>query len=208
LIFFDFSVRNLLVVGYLNDLFNMRYLLLTTLLILRFAIVSPLRADMMIPMPIEELSSRSDLILRGKVASMTVLRDADGGIYTQVRLEVTEVWKGSLATNYFVIAQAGGVLGDEATKISGQIEYQLDEEVVAFLRLNKRGEGVTLGLGQGKFNLIKDSTTGEVLARNHFHGGNTSLNEPDLAGAAAQKHIWRGRLSLARLKLHAEGGAK
>jgi hypothetical protein len=122
------------------------------------------------PLAIEDLAQASRLILRGSVLSKTCLRDPQGRIYTRVELGVVEVWKGSLVTNRFMIVHGGGSLGGKRAVVPGQVEYNLGEEVVVFLVLNQRGEGVTRGLAQGKFRVWKDGDSGEWLAENPFHG--------------------------------------
>jgi hypothetical protein len=166
------------------------------------------RADQMIPLPIDKLSARAGLVLHGTVTSTTVRRDLAGRIYTAVDLRVEEVWKGSLTTNHFIVVHGGGVLGEEASVVSGEAEYAVGEELVCFLVLNQRGEGVSIGLSQGKFNVWKDPATGEKLAHNRFHGlhpsavGTSPSTVPGLAAPIID------RLTLADLKQKAVGGAK
>src|SRR5206468_54907 len=100
------------------------------------------------------------------VLSKSCQRDPSGRIFTKVELQVAETWKGSLTTNRISIVHGGGILGDQKTTVSGQVDYGIGEEVVAFLVLNPRGEAVTLGLSQGKFHIRRDRGTGERLAHN------------------------------------------
>ncbi|MDB6029755.1 MAG: hypothetical protein JWM16_93, partial [Verrucomicrobiales bacterium] len=113
-------------------------------------------AVLMRPMSLEELTTNAQMVVHGKVLSKTVQRDNDGQIITRVELEVIETVKGSVKEPRVFIVQSGGVLGDEVTTVSGQEHYSVGEEVVAFLVLNRRGEGVTLGLAQGKFDVEED----------------------------------------------------
>jgi len=156
----------------------------------------PLPATQMIPLSLAELTARAELVLRGTVTSKTCLRDDAGRIYTRVELNVTEIWKGTLATNRFTLVHGGGVLGGQRAEVGGQADYQPGAEVVAFLVINPRGEGVSLGLSQGKFDLWSDAATGEKMARNLFHGGPPR-------GAAAARGIspaGGGGLTAAELK--------
>ena len=139
------------------------------------AFVPPSVAVLMEPLSLEELTARSSLVLHGTVLSKSCQRDTQGRIYTKVELDVAEVWKGSLSAKRFTIVHGGGILGEKRVVVSGQVEYGIGEEVVAFLVLNQREEGVTLGLTQGKFRVWKDAKTGEVLAQNPFHGGQVPL---------------------------------
>jgi hypothetical protein len=136
------------------------------------------RADMMVPLPIETISARAQLILERKVLSKTVLSDTNGNIYTKVDFQVNEVWKGAIPANHFTIVYDGGVLGDRGMSVSGGVEYEVGEEAVAFLVLNDRGEGITVGLTQGKFRVWTDPVTGEKLAQNRFHGRRPNAPNP------------------------------
>lgn len=165
------------------------------------ALALHLGATQYVPLSIAELTDRADLVIQGTVASKTCLRDEAGRIYTKVEMTVTGVWKGSLATNRFIIALASGILGDQGVAVSGEAAYDVGEEVVAFLVLNHRGEGVTIGLIQGKFEVTVEPTTGAKLARNIFHGGHT--------GIQAQRQIQAGlaptHLTVTDLKTQVQG---
>ena len=186
----------------------MRAILTTFLFGLLLLPVTAVHADQLIPLSVEEISARSQLILQGKVISTTVQRDEEGRIYTAVDLQVDEAWKGAPGTNHFTIVLGGGILGDEGVSVTGQVEYEIGEEVVAFLVLNKKGEGVTLGLSQGKFHVWTDSATNEKMARNRFHGLNAAA--PDSTVNTPNHTVTKihNRLLLADLKKLAVGGGK
>lgn len=129
-----------------------------------------LSAVLMTPLPVGEITRQANLVLHGIVTSKTCVRDSDGRIVTRVELAVSEVWKGALSTNSFTIVHGGGQVGHIHQEVSGQVEYFVGEEVVAFLVINRRGEGVTLGLAQGKFHVWQDKVSGEKFAHNLFHG--------------------------------------
>ena len=132
------------------------------------------QAVLMRPLGIDELTRKADLIVRGAVLDQTSLRDEAGRIYTRVTVRVSEVWKGALpanaASNSLAIVQGGGTVGDVREEVSGEVQYDVGEEFVAFLVFNQRGEPVTIGLAQGKFHVWRDRKTGEEFARNPFHG--------------------------------------
>lgn len=165
-----------------------------------------LRADQMSPLSIEQLSTKADLVLQGKVLDQTVQRDPQGRIYTAVRLEVEEVWKGNLATNRFTVVHGGGVLGDEVAIVSGQANYEVGEEVAVFLILNSPEAGVSVGLAQGKFHTWRDPGTGERLAQNRFHGLRPAATGPS-PGETAPATV-RDRLTVADLKRRVQGKAR
>ncbi len=171
------------------------------LLILAISSISAnLQAVLMKSLPIEELSQKADLVVLGTVLSKSCHRDDSGRIYTKVQLRVDEVWKGSVATNSFTIVHGGGTVGNRRVEVSGQAEYQVGEEVVTFLRLNQRGEGVTIGLAQGKFCVGADPATGEKFAHNIFHGVTDK--------ATTHEGKKSGLLALKDLAQRAKGGAR
>ena len=164
-----------------------------------------LQATTMIPLSVETLSQRAELVLRGTVESKSCLKDPEGNIITKIGFKVAEVWKGQLATNYFIIIYGGGTVDGLTTVVSGQADYQIGEEVVAYLRLNERGEGFSIGLAQGKFHVWQDEQTGEKFAHNLFHG-KPKQEEPPAAArlrAAAGKPK---RLGLSELHTRTTGG--
>ncbi len=180
-------------------------------------VVSPTVAMEVIPLSIAELTEQSSLVLHGTVLSKSCQRDPAGRIYTKVELQIAEVWKGSLTTNRFTVVHGGGILGERRVVVSGQVEYGIGELVVAFLVLNPRGEGVTLGLMQGKFRVWKDAETGEELAQNPFHGTGTLSHsmgeglgvEGPFAGSRARNAVAvRGVLTLAELKRRVQEAAR
>ena len=158
----------------------------------------PLAAVVFTPLSIEQLAAQSQLILQGTVFSKTCQRDGTGRIYTSVELQVSEVWKGRISTNRFLIVHGGGTLGRERLTVSGQVDFQIGEEVVAFLVINPRGEGVSLGLAQGKFHVWQDRATGQKFADNPFHGvppNATSADKIQVQGFSPS-----GQLTLGQLK--------
>jgi hypothetical protein len=157
---------------------------------------SALRATHLRPLSIEQLAQKSHLILHGTVLSKSCQRDPEGRIYTKVELQVTESWKGS--KDRFVLVHGGGVLGNESSEADGQESYEVGEEVVAFVVLNQRGEGVTLGLAQGKFHVWLDPASGQKMAHNPFHG-----HAPHRDGTKAPTS--KNPLSLFELKQRAAG---
>ena len=166
-------------------------------------LVLPAGATQFRPLSIEQLASRSDVVVHGTVTSKTCQRDPEGRIFTKVELAVAETWKGPASTN-LTIVQSGGILGEEAALVAGQADYQIGEEVVAFLVLNARGEAVTLGLAHGKFHVWQDPATGEKLARNIFHGHSGQGAGPANGSQASAQG--KARLTLAELKRQATKG--
>ena len=161
----------------------------------------------MVPLAVGELTGRADLILHGTVASKVCLKDSAGRIYTKIEFNVDEVWKGSLSNKVFVIVHGGGIVGEERTVVDGEASYEVGEELVAFLRLNQRGEGVSIGLAQGQFHVWKDDVSGAKYTNNLFHGQPKSAESQSQIAlrTAAGKSV---RLGLAELRQQIDGGAR
>jgi hypothetical protein len=157
---------------------------------------SNLGATHLQPLSIEQLAEKSQVIIHGTVLSKSCQRDPQGRIYTKVQLQIAEAWKGS--GDGFVLVHSGGVLGNESSGASGQESFDVGEEVVVFVVLNKRGEGVTLGLAQGKFHVSLDVASGQKLAHNPFHG-----RGPEIDGSKAPAA--KKSLSLSELKQRVKG---
>ena len=138
-------------------------------LALAFAVhCQPATATEVIPLSIAALTARAELIVQAKPISSTTLLDAEGRIYTKVELQVLETWKGAPPGGSMSVVLGGGLLGDRRTVVSGQVQYRIGEECVAFLIRNTRGEYLTVGLQQGKFKIELDASTGVKLAANPF----------------------------------------
>ena len=160
-------------------------------------------ATQFLPVPIDELTRAADVVLRGEVVSRRCERDARGRLTTRIELVVSEVWKGA-RTTHFTVVQAGGTLGEQRQTVTGQAEYRVGEEVVAFLALNRSGEGVTLGLAHGKFSLVRSPKSGALLAQSAFLGHARPAPRASPPASTAPKIAARaplsGLLTVERLK--------
>ncbi len=129
-------------------------------------------AGTLIPLAVDQLAEDSEIVVFGTVNSKTCLRDEAGRLYTKVEIDVKETWKGAHPEGKpITVVHGGGTLGERRLVVSGQVNYRVGEDVVAFLRLNPRGEAVTIAMCQGKFEVLRDQSSGERYVRNTFHGG-------------------------------------
>lgn len=144
--------------------------LLLTLAMLIASSVPSLRAGTLVPLGLDRLSNEAQLVLHGTVRAKSCQLDSEGRIYTRVELDVSEVWKGSLTNRAFTVVHSGGVYGNRRASAPHQVEFQSGEEVVVFLAINRRGEGVCLGMAQGKFQVWQDAASKQKFVRNVFYG--------------------------------------
>jgi len=117
------------------------------------------------PMEIEELTARADIVVLARVTGLQCRRDDAGRIYTEVSLSVEEKWKGTAVGSSLLVVHSGGKVGGERVAVSGQVEYRTGEEVVAFLVRNPNKQWVTVGLAQGKLDVVFDDRTRQSLVR-------------------------------------------
>ncbi len=155
-----------------------------------------LSAGPLIPIPIDRLTTESDLVVHADVIGKSVQKDEQGRIYTKIDLEVHEYWKGQPRTKALTVVHSGGILGNQWSTANGEVSYKLGEEVVVFLILNSRGEGVTKGMLQGKFLIQHDATGKKKYARSLFHGG----EPPSPNGPKGYRFPTQLPLTLDRLK--------
>lgn len=123
-----------------------------------------------IPLSIDQLVEESHWVVQGRVVEKSCHWDGQGRIFTQIKLDRVDVWKGESTGETFTFIQAGGTLGDIQMVATGEPTYQLREEVVVFLDKNQRGEGVSVGMAQGKFKTWLRESDQELMAFNLFHG--------------------------------------
>lgn len=136
-----------------------------------FLFLNAAAAHQMVPMDLDTLTRQSDWIVHGRVEAMECRKDPERGIHTLITLIPEDILKGDLKPGEPVIlVQAGGVLGDQQVRVPLQAEFQLGEEIVAFLVCNPRGEGVTIGLAQGKFEVFQVEGGAQKLVCNPFYG--------------------------------------
>jgi hypothetical protein len=122
---------------------------------LLLAVAVPVRATVLIPADLGELSRDALAIARGRVASLDARWTEDRGtIETIVTLEVESYLKGSLGST-LRFRVPGGELGRFRSVVVGAPDFAVDQRVVVFL--GARGPSVphVLGLNQGVFHLSR-----------------------------------------------------
>ena len=115
------------------------------------------------PLSIERLTREAALVVQGQVANKSVFRDGSGRIVTEVKVRVSEVWKGEWAESTLPLLHSGGILGEQAARVIGQAQYTPGEEVILFLTPVPGGKFVTIGMSWGKFE-VRETSTGAKQA--------------------------------------------
>jgi len=117
---------------------------------------------------IVDLVGKSELILRGAIASVTDGIDANGLPYTQVTMHVAEAIRGSVGSEY-TFRQFGLLkprsMGNGMVNLmvtpSGWTTYTQGEAAILFLNPHAKYTGLqtTVGLAQGKFKISMAGAT-------------------------------------------------
>ena len=155
------------------------------------------QAASQVPLSIETLAAKADAVVHGRVVRMSCQRDDGGRLFTKVHLQIIEQVKGRERGAALVIVQGGGVLGRRIARSPIQPKYKVGTEVVVFAVFNSRGEAVTLGLNQGKFDVVRQPEIGLATVRNPFHG----LAKRDDPRAVVKRALGQAKsLTLAELK--------
>ncbi|MBI3665644.1 MAG: hypothetical protein HY236_05355 [Acidobacteria bacterium] len=118
-------------------------------------------------MSLEDLSDRSDLIVQARCVRTWAAWDAQKQIiWTHAELELQAGLKGA-PSQRIVVSEPGGMVDGIGVLVEGVPHYQAGEEVVVFLYRTPGGLLRTRGLGQGKFTVFADRTTGALAVRNN-----------------------------------------
>src|SRR4051794_3532390 len=129
----------------------------------------PVRATVLIPADLGELSRDALAIARGRVVALDSQWTEDHGtIETIVTLEVESYLKGSLgATLRFRVP--GGELGRFRSVVVGAPSFAVDQRLVVFLGARGPSVPYVLGLNQGVFRLAR-AAAGEWMVTSPVFG--------------------------------------
>jgi len=134
----------------------MKPFLIISCLALNLLCLPTVSATSMLPISLEQLSTRATLIFYGKVINNESRKDEQSGrIATFTEFEVIDLIKGKTGATH-TIKQIGGHLKDTGTivRIYGVPEFVTGKDYVVFLPNKSRlGFSSPLGLQQGSFNV-------------------------------------------------------
>jgi hypothetical protein len=152
-----------------------------------------LMATSMVPVSVETLTDKAELIMQGKATrSWSAWNAQHTLIYTYTEFIVDRTLKGNVAASAtgsagnVVVKQMGGTVGGTSQHVSGIRYWQPGEEAVLFLRASEVRDNtqVVVGLTQGTFR-VERLSSGEVRVSNgapevHFFetGGEQSAAQP------------------------------
>ena len=121
---------------------------------------------------LEELTDQASHVIVGKVIAKRSSWDSQKTkIYTDVRISVDEVIKGSLNKREIVIRHLGGEIPEEdiGMKVSDMSEFNVGEDVLIFIKPGRsKGKYKLVGKTQGKYTLKNGTVLEKQLMLNDF----------------------------------------
>lgn len=148
-------------------------------------------ASTVVPLSTDDMALLADAVVVGQVEDQTT-RLESGMIYTDIVLDIQEVWKGSLqAPTHLVVRTLGGEHNGVVASVAGSPGFARGEETLLYLEQNKKGEWKVLGLNQGKWHIQRQPDgTRKAL---HFHLpmelGGKDLTDTQIQGKIQSAHI-------------------
>ena len=144
----------------------MRRLIPTALLVLAGTFLAMPRsstAGTVLPMSLEQMTDRADMILMGRVVGQRAEWNANRTrIYTYVTLEVDHYFKGESSSTTTTIRMLGGQVGPFIAHLPGSPKFSVGEDVLLFCAGQQARIPAVLGLSLGKFS-IATSASGEKM---------------------------------------------
>jgi hypothetical protein len=176
------------------------------------ALFAPLSvlASVIIAMSMEEMTTRSPLVIRGTVHRVdTQWAEGRTKIWTYSEVVVRETLKGTARTSVLV-KQPGGVIGNVGERVSGAAVFTPGEDVVLFLEpaVDEANAFVPFAMSAAKVSLV--SRGGKRLALRDLSG--VSLVSPGTRGVIRPvdelENLGFEEGFLERIRTAAKGGAR
>jgi len=135
-------------------------LLAATALVASGWLASPANASTVVLLSVDEITDRSDLVVRGTVVDLSSFRD--GIVWTRVVVEVASCWRGD-CEEFVELVQPGGQVDGFGTRAFGMPTFVQGDEVVLFLASSSVGALQVVGLTQGSFQVADDGKVARDL---------------------------------------------
>lgn len=152
-------------------------------LLLCLLTVGAARATSVVPPRFDELVAEAELIVRATPVARETRRETapDGTVIlrTHVTLAVERTLKGTSAGR-LTLSFLGGELGDEAMTVRGVPRLEPGSVDYVFIAGNGRVFCPLVGLGHGRFRVLRDGATGREYVARENHEPLTDLGEVGL----------------------------
>jgi hypothetical protein len=138
-----------------------------------FCVLQPTPAATLEKLSWDDLIGKSTAIVRGRVASSSAAFRGSV-IYTTYRIAVSQQLKGTAQDTVQVLVPGGTVAGVRQS-VSGAPQLLAGNEYVLFLWTSRSGATFVMGLTQGVFDLVQQ-TSGDLMAQRR--AANEAMLEP------------------------------
>ncbi len=149
-------------------------------------------AALVIGQTTQQLVQGSDAVIRGQVETVESHWGADGDIYSQARIAVSSVIKGTCPEKTIAVEYMGGKIGETSLRVSGEPRFSKGEQVLLFIKSGEtrvRGKNGfiynTAFRAQGKYNI----GSGGIAHKGNFTTLETGKIDNDLDVYALIKKI-------------------
>jgi len=113
-------------------------------------------ATTMVPLSLHQLVDAADEVVKGQVTEVWTEPDQKTGmVWTYAQIEVTKILKGDPGS-IVILEQPGGKWGSKEASVEGVARFSVGEEGYFFVEHLDSGHNVSVGMSQGKFNIIMD----------------------------------------------------
>jgi hypothetical protein len=138
---------------------------------------------------LEELARRSQKIVLGRCVSVeSRWNEKNTLILTFSKFLVSEDLKGQ-SNGSVTVMTVGGTVNGITQRVSGTPQFSPDEEAILFLATTKSSHFQPVGLSQGRFLIVKDSSRGEKEVVHNLAG--LELYDTSAKALSAQQKPYR-----------------
>jgi len=155
--------------------------ILSTSILALLILVSVAGATQIILQSLDQMGDNATAVVRGKVAAVrSFWNDTHTKIFTETTIAVDETFKGQPGEAVRVV-QLGGTVDNIRVTAHGALMWKQGEEILLFLEDYTPGLYQVAGFSQGKFQIERDSRTGEVYVMR------PTLSGAEIIGGSGEK---------------------
>ena len=143
------------------------------------------------PLSDAQLLARADVVVVATVTGTQARAGEDRMIYTDARLQVEQVLKGSAAGS-IVVSEAGGFLNGKGVAIPGSATYEPGMKVLAYLRQRDNGTYYTAAMGLGKYRYEGERLVRDVEGIEFIDGSEVRDGRPRTDVDPPQNYVFTG----------------
>ena len=144
-------------------------------------------------MTLREQIDNADLIFVGTSVRHEVAPSKNGKIpFTFVTFSVEEVIKGATESGQMTLRMIGGPLGSRRLRIDGMPEFEDGSKYLLFVSQNGVAGCPILGWGQGVFQFVKDSRSGQTLIEDEHGAALAGIDGDEWVRGAAKYQPRKG----------------